>query len=188
MAHYLVSLGVGREDLVGICMERSLELVVGLLGILKAGAAYVPLDPEYPAERLAFMLSDARPPVLVTLRELAEQLPAHSACVVRLDADWLRIAGMPTSRLDAGRPSDLAYVIYTSGSTGQPKGVMNEHGAVVNRLCWMQAEYGLAPRDSVLQKTPFSFDVSVWEFFWPLMAGARLVMARPGGQQQFRPI
>jgi amino acid adenylation domain-containing protein/non-ribosomal peptide synthase protein (TIGR01720 family) len=184
LAQHLRALGVGPDVVVGLYLERSFEMVVGLVGILKAGGAYLPLDPEYPPDRLAFMLSDARAPVLVTVGGLADDLPAHDARVVRLDADWPQVAVMPATALEAGAgPDNLAYVIYTSGSTGKPKGVMNEHGAVVNRLCWMQAEYGLSPLDSVLQKTPFTFDVSVWEFLWPLMQGARLVMARPAGHK-----
>src|SRR5690606_28583870 len=163
------------------------EMVVGLLGILKAGAAYVPLDPSYPPERLRYMLGDAAPPVLLTQAHLAERLPAAAAEVIALDADWPAIARQAANDLDAGalgvEPHHLAYMIYTSGSTGLPKGAMNEHRAVVNRLHWMQMQYGLGADDRVLQKTPFSFDVSVWEFFWTLMSGACLVVARPQGHQ-----
>ncbi|MCP4655431.1 MAG: amino acid adenylation domain-containing protein, partial [bacterium] len=189
LAHILRFLGVGRSDgasetLVGICAERSLEMVVGLVGILKAGGAYLPLDPSYPRERLAFMLEDSRVPVLLTQEHLAATLPAHGAKVVRLDADWPAIAvESRESPLGGGVAGNLAYAIYTSGSTGRPKGVMNTHRAIVNRILWMQEAYGLGPADRVLQKTPFSFDVSVWEFFWPLVTGARLVMARPEGHK-----
>jgi amino acid adenylation domain-containing protein len=185
VARHLQSLGVGPDVIVGVCMERSVELVVGLLGILKAGGAYLPLDPAYPSQRLQFMLADARPPVLLTQQHLLTALPVHEAQVVCLDAPKWKT---PLAR-DAENPaievSDLnaAYVIYTSGSTGRPKGAMNTHGAIVNRLLWMQDAYGLTPADRVLQKTPYSFDVSVWEFFWPLMTGARLVVASPGGHQ-----
>lgn len=187
LARHLRSRGVGVDQLVGICVERSLEMVVGLLGILKAGAAYVPLDPSYPPERLRYMLGDAAPPVLLTQAHLAERLPAAAAEVIALDADWPAIARQAANDLDAGalgvEPHHLAYMIYTSGSTGLPKGAMNEHRAVVNRLHWMQMQYGLGADDRVLQKTPFSFDVSVWEFFWTLMSGACLVVARPQGHQ-----
>jgi amino acid adenylation domain-containing protein/non-ribosomal peptide synthase protein (TIGR01720 family) len=184
LAHHLRGLGVGPEVRVGVCMERSPEMVVALLGILKAGGAYVPLDPGYPEPRLAFMLADAGVPVLLTQERLVAGLPAHEAQVVRLDADGAALASHPDGNPGvAVQPDNLAYVIYTSGSTGRPKGAMNTHAAVCNRLRWMQEEYGLRESDRVLQKTPFSFDVSVWEFFWPLMVGARLVVARPEGHK-----
>ncbi len=188
LAHRLHGLGVGPETLVGICAERSLEMVVALLGILEAGAAYVPLDPAYPADRLAYMLDDAAIPVLLTQRHLATRLPPHRAHTVFLDGlDGDGDTGPepspgPAPGLRTGPlPESLAYVIYTSGSTGRPKGTMNCHWAVRNRLLWMRDVFGLGAHDHVLQKTPFSFDVSVWELFAPLMVGARLVMARPGG-------
>jgi amino acid adenylation domain-containing protein len=182
VAHRLVGAGAGPETLVAICAERSVELVVGLLGIVKAGAAYLPLDPGYPAERLAFMMSDAAAPVLLTQRRLAAAVP-HDAEVLRLDEPehW---AGTPATRLPGrARPDAAAYVIYTSGSTGRPKGVVVTHEAIANRLHWMQGTFALTGEDVVLQKTPASFDVSVWEFFWPLLAGARLVLARPDGHR-----
>ncbi|MBW3656193.1 MAG: amino acid adenylation domain-containing protein, partial [Gemmatimonadetes bacterium] len=184
LAHRLRRLGVVRETRVGVCLERSVEMVAGLLGVLKAGGAYVPVDPGYPAERISWMLADSAVPVLLTQARLADALPEHAAHVVRVDADWPGIEREPESAPPVEVPADgLAYVIYTSGSTGRPKGAMNAHRGIVNRLLWMQAEYGLGAADVVLQKTPFSFDVSVWEFFWPLMAGARLVMARPQGHK-----
>nr|WP_304984929.1 non-ribosomal peptide synthetase [Corallococcus sp. CA047B] len=185
LAHHLRARGVGPETLVGVSLERSLEMVVALLGVLKAGAAYVPLDPSTPGERLAGMLEDTAAPVLLIQERFRSALPPHSAHVVALDTEWDAIARQPVSRPRALAGDDaLAYVIFTSGSTGRPKGAMNAHAGVVNRLRWMQARYGLTPGDTVLQKTPFSFDVSVWEFFWPLMTGARLVLARPGGHQE----
>jgi len=184
LARYLRKLGVGPEVRVGICLERSFEMVVGLLGILKAGGAYVPLDPEYPRERLVFMTDDAQLPVLLTVRHLADSLATQDTVVIRLDADWPDIALESKADLQSGTTAEnVAYVIYTSGSTGQPKGVMNTHRALCNRLHWMQKTYNLTNSDSVLQKTPFSFDVSVWEFFWPLMTGARLVLAPPGAHR-----
>ncbi|MBB4635033.1 non-ribosomal peptide synthetase [Longimicrobium terrae] len=264
LARRLVSMGVGPEARVGLCLERSLEMVAGILAVLKAGGAYVPLDPGYPAERLAGMVEDAGIGLLLTQSALLGTIPAAPGVRVlclddaagaisgvdqpgeihridglrrtdaigqtggfdrtkevdlidennlidqrhRIDGDD-RIRGIDgTDRIDQSRsideddragaidgsddqenprsgvgPSNAAYVIYTSGSTGRPKGVVNQHGAVINRLCWMQAEYGLAAHDVVLQKTPFSFDVSVWEFFWPLQRGATLVIARPGGHR-----
>ncbi len=184
LAHRLRRMGVGPEVRVGVCAERSLEMVVALLGILKAGGAYVPIDPGYPADRIAYMLADSGVPVLLTQARLAAGLPAHGAAVVRLDADWVSIAEESAASPDVDvTPDGLAYVIYTSGSTGRPKGAMNAHRGVVNRLLWKQGEYALHPDDVVLQKTPFSFDVSVWEFFWPLITGARLVLARPEGHK-----
>ena len=184
LAHYLRQYGVGPNVLVGIFIERSLEMVLGLLGILKAGGAYVPIDPDYPGERVAFMVEDAGISLLLTRQDVARKLPAHSARTICLDSDWTKIA-----TYDAANPAvdssgeHLAYMIYTSGSTGRPKGALNTHRGICNRLLWMQDRYQLGPSDTVLQKTPFSFDVSVWEFFWPLITGARLVVARPGGHR-----
>ena len=184
LAHHLQRLGVGPDALVGICVERSLEMVVGLLGILKAGGAYVPLDPTYPAERIAFMMTDARPHVLLTQQRLLADLPEHEAHIICLDTGWSTIAQQsganPTSAVSS---ENLAYVIYTSGSTGQPKGVMVSHRAICNHMFWMQARFPLAATDRVLQKTPFSFDASMTEFYAPLLSGAQLIMARPGGQK-----
>ncbi|WP_460902193.1 AMP-binding protein, partial [Paraburkholderia jirisanensis] len=189
LAHHLLSLGVQPDDRVAICVERSLDMIVGLLGIMKAGAAYVPLDPAYPADRLAYMLEDCAPVALLSQQALRDVLPTHSAPLLMLDDVQTRdaLALLPAGNpqpADLGlTPTSLAYVIYTSGSTGKPKGVMNGHRGVVNRLLWARDEYGIDASDRILQKTPFSFDVSVWEFFLPLLAGARLVFARPGGHQ-----
>jgi amino acid adenylation domain-containing protein len=181
LARRLRSLGVGPEVLVGVCAERSLEMVVALFGVLKAGGAYVPLDPSYPADRLAYMLADSRVPVLLTQESVRGRLPDLAARVLLLDGEDEE--GLPEGEAPAVTPDNVAYMIYTSGSTGRPKGAMNTHRAIVNRLLWMQDALGLDPTDRVLQKTPFSFDVSVWEFFWPLMMGACLVVAKPGGHQ-----
>nr|QEO74372.1 condensation domain-containing protein [uncultured bacterium] len=185
LASWLRQRGVGPEALVGVCMERSVELVVGLLGVLKAGGAYVPLDPEYPETRLRTVLDDARPAVLLTQLHLRERLPETSVPVHCLDGEWDATAAVaesvsPRSGADA---SHAAYVIYTSGSTGLPKGVLNSHEGICNRLRWMQETYDLGGADRVFQKTPATFDVSVWEFFWPIMTGAALVLARPGGHR-----
>ncbi|BCA29115.1 non-ribosomal peptide synthase/polyketide synthase [Metapseudomonas otitidis] len=181
LAHHLHSLGVGPDVLVGIAAERSVEMVVGLMAILKAGGAYVPLDPEYPQDRLAYMFEDSGIALLLTQSHLRDGLPIPAGLpVLELDRS---AAWASTSDANPGvllHPENLAYVIYTSGSTGKPKGAGNRHIALHNRLAWMQEAYQLSAEDSVLQKTPFSFDVSVWEFFWPLMEGARLVMALPG--------
>ncbi|GAB4190132.1 MAG: hypothetical protein Fur006_31950 [Coleofasciculaceae cyanobacterium] len=184
LAHYLQTLGVGPEVLVGICVERSLEMAIGLLGILKAGGAYVPLDPAYPQERLTFMLEDAQVPVLLTQQYLADKLPPHNTQTICLDTNINEITQYSQKNPISGvNSNNLIYVIYTSGSTGKPKGVMNTHRGLCNRLLWMQDTYHLTVSDRVLQKTPFSFDVSVWEVFWPLMNGACLVVAQPGGHQ-----
>lgn len=176
--------GVGPEILVGVCLERSVEMVVALLAVLKAGGAYVPLDPEYPLDRLAFMLKDTRAPVVITTSNLRQKLPPSSANILCLDE--LNAGPAIENSGRSAQPTNLAYVIYTSGSTGKPKGAMNEHRGIVNRLLWMQEQYQLTPADVVLQKTPYSFDVSVWEFFWPLLTGAQLVMAKPGGHKDPR--
>jgi amino acid adenylation domain-containing protein len=175
--------GIGPEALVAVCAERAVELVVGLLGVLRAGAGYVPLDPEYPVQRLAFMLEDSAAPVLLTQPHLRERLPDTTATVVDLAEITAASASSAPADGQAAGPDNLAYVIYTSGSTGQPKGVANAHRGVVNRLDWMQRQYRLGAHDAVLHKTPISFDVSVWELFWPLVAGARLVLAKPGGHR-----
>jgi len=182
LAGRLRAMGVGKNVLVGISAERSVELVVGLVAIVRAGGAYVPLDPEYPRDRLAFMLEDAAVPVLLSDSAAIASLAPAGTTVVSLAG----VAEAPVSNegeLPLPSPDDAAYMIYTSGSTGRPKGALNAHSGIVNRILWMQGEYRLAPGDVVLQKTPFSFDVSVWEFFWPLIAGAKLVMARPGGHR-----
>jgi amino acid adenylation domain-containing protein len=182
LAHHLVSLGAGPGTL-GICLERSLDLVTGLLAILKAGGAYVPLDPDYPQERVSFMLEDAGCKVVVTSSELAG-LIGDEATTVLVDQHRVAIAAHPATKPETNTTAqDVAYVIYTSGSTGIPKGVAVGHRGVANRLAWMQARYPIGIQDAVLQKTPFSFDVSVWEFFWTLQTGARLVIARPGGHK-----
>jgi amino acid adenylation domain-containing protein len=184
LARFLRHIGVGSNILVGVFAERSLEMVLTLLAVLKAGGAYVPLDPSYPAQRLTHILEDAHVPLVLTQSHLANQLPAAVGDTHLLDTSWKTYRDESGDDLDdIGTPEDLAYVIFTSGSTGRPKGAMNEHRGICNRLLWMQEQYGLCANDRVLQKTPFSFDVSVWEFFWPLMTGARLVIARPEGHR-----
>ena len=185
LAHALGEQGVGPDVLVGVCVERSVEMVIGLLAILKAGGAYVPLDPEYPQERLAYMIEDSGIQLLLSQQSLLALLPAAGIQVIALDQPALWLDGYSREApAVAVHALNLAYVIYTSGSTGKPKGAGNSHRALVNRLSWMQQAYGLGASDAVLQKTPFSFDVSVWEFFWPLMTGARLVVAAPGEHRE----
>ncbi|HEX2080603.1 MAG TPA: non-ribosomal peptide synthase/polyketide synthase [Longimicrobium sp.] len=185
LAHHLGALGVGPDVRVGLCVERSLEMMVGLLAVLKAGGAYVPLDPGYPADRLAYMLADSAPALVLAQARLRDRVEHAGVPVLELDADVPAWAHQPATSPGRGAltPDHLAYVIYTSGSTGRPKGVEVPHRGVVNRLAWMPAFHGLDARDVVLQKTPYSFDVSVWELFWPLAAGARLVIARPDGHR-----
>ncbi|MEG3972253.1 amino acid adenylation domain-containing protein [Microcoleus sp. T2B6] len=177
LAHYLRSLGVGPEVLVGICVERSFEMLVGILGILKAGGAYVPIDPNYPSERLAFMLEDSSVPVLLIQKKLEEKLPPHSARVISLDSDWEEIAAYSEENPCSGvKSNNVAYVIYTSGSTGKPKGVLIEHRSLVNYTTVARAEYGIQERDRILQFSSISFDVSAEEIYTSLISGAILVL------------
>jgi non-ribosomal peptide synthetase component F len=173
LARHLQAQGVGPDAIVGLCLPRTADMVVAILGILKAGAAYLPLDPDYPAERIAFMLSDAQVPVLVTSEAIDEDLPAYWGRTVLIDADWPRIAAQEESAPDcAAAPDSLAYVIYTSGSTGTPKGVMLSHRGLAN-LAFAQAEiFGAGPGDRVLQFARLGFDAAVWEVAMALTAGA----------------
>nr|WP_240930806.1 non-ribosomal peptide synthetase [Rhodococcus sp. B10] len=185
VARYLISRGVGPESLVAVAMRRSLDLMVGLYGVIKAGAGYVPVDPDQPGERVAYILETAG--VSTVLSTSRDGFAADGVDVVELDRVELGgFAGGPVSDVDRVSPlaaSNVAYVLFTSGSTGRPKGVAISHAAIVNRLVWMQAEYALTDSDVVVQKTPVTFDVSVWELFWPLQVGARLVVARPDGHR-----
>ncbi len=185
LAHWLQSQGVKPDTHVGIAVERSLEMLVGLHGIMKAGGVYVPLEPTYPKERIADIIQDADLSIVLTQAHLRRILPAQGVQAICLDSDWdAVIAGCSEENPDSRTTLDnLAYTIYTSGSTGKPKGVMNTHKGILNRLLWMQDAYGLTQADRVLHKTPFSFDVSVWELFWPFMYGASLVVARPEGHK-----
>ncbi|MER5889423.1 amino acid adenylation domain-containing protein [Streptomyces sp. NPDC001941] len=184
LARVLISRGVGAESVVGVCLERGVGMVAALLGVVKAGAAYLPVDPEYPADRIAYVLDTAAARTVVTQGELGDLLPAD---VQRIDLDVLDLTlgngSRPAPDERRLNPQGPAYVIFTSGSTGRPKGVVVSHAGIVNRLAWMQGRFGLGADDRVLQKTPFGFDVSVWEFFWPLVEGASLVVARPGGHR-----
>jgi amino acid adenylation domain-containing protein len=183
LARHLIGLGVRPDDRVAICVERSVEMVVGLLAILKAGGAYVPLDPAYPKERLEYMLGDSAPVAVLAQAHTRVLLGELQVPVIDLEECQWHGHATDTPVVAQLTSAHLAYVIYTSGSTGMPKGVMIEHRSIVNRLLWMQQAYGLTRSDSVLQKTPFSFDVSVWEFFWTLSNGARLVVARAEGHK-----
>ncbi|MFC8914683.1 amino acid adenylation domain-containing protein [Streptomyces sp. NPDC057116] len=187
LARRLRDLGAGPDRPVAVYLPRSPELVTALLAVLKAGGAYLPLDPDHPAARLALQLDDVRPALLLTTTALAGG-PLRTAAGAAGPL-WVTVDGEPDGahadhRLPAtAHPDGLAYVIHTSGTTGRPKGVMNQHAGVVNRMAWMQDAYPLAAGERVLHKTPVGFDVSGWEFFWPLSVGAAIALARPGGHQ-----
>ncbi len=184
LAHYLIKAGIKADTLVGLCVDRSIEMVIALVGILKAGAAYVPFDPEYPQNRLDFMVDDSSISILLSENKFQNKFPAQKIEIICLDTDWAEIEKYSSTNPNCPiKPENLAYMIYTSGSTGKPKGTMVSHRAIVNRLLWMQDEYCLTEDDRILQKTPMSFDVSVWEFFWPLMTGAQIIMAQAGGHR-----
>ncbi len=185
MARFLSARGVGRETLVGICLERSAEMVIALLGVLKAGGAYVPIDPGYPGERIRYMLEDAGVSLLLTHSLLDRHLPRIPG-QKRIRIDQIEAALKTESHENLppqSSPHGLAYTIYTSGSTGRPKGVSVAHGALMNHMHWMQKTFEFTADDRFLQKTPFSFDPSVWEFYAPLTIGAALVMAKPYGHK-----
>src|SRR6185437_12886779 len=192
LARRLAAAGAGPETVVAVVMDRSAGLVSALVAVLKTGAAYLPVDPGYPAARVAFMLADAGPGLVLADSAYAAGLRQACAVPVLVPGEpglAAELAALPGSGLEdeerAGtlRPGNAAYVIYTSGSAGLPKGVAVPHAAVVNLLGWLQGVHGLGGADVVLQKTPVSCDVSVWELFWPLVTGARLVLARPGGHR-----
>ncbi|MFD0588381.1 amino acid adenylation domain-containing protein [Paenibacillus sp. GCM10027627] len=187
LAHQLRDIGVGRGQPVGIMAERSVEMVAGIFAILKAGGAYVPLDPSYPSERLAYMAADSGMSVLLTQRHLGEKL-AFGGLVVDLEDEALKHGGRTNNPEPLSEATDLAYMIYTSGTTGNPKGVMIQHRSVVNRLWWMQEKYPLEESDVIMQKTPVSFDVSVWELFWWSWFGGKLFLLGPGEEKDPRAI
>ena len=184
LAGRLAARGIGPDRVVALCFERSVELVVGMLATLRAGAAFLPLDPDEPAERLAMMVRDAEVAAVLASPATAAVAEAIDAGVITVAASALEEPAAGTAPLPAAvHPRAAAYVIYTSGSTGRPKGCVNEHRALSNRLQWMQSAYPIGPGDRVLQKTPCTFDVCVWEFLWPLLTGASLVLAEPGGHR-----
>ncbi len=184
LARWLVDAGVGADVLVGVLMERSVEMVVSLHAIVTAGGAYVPLDPDVPDDRSGYMVDEADLSVVLTQESLRDRVPQRVDNVLSVDAERELIDRYDCTDLDVTvDPDSAAYVIYTSGSTGRPKGVINEHRGIVNRLAWMQSVFDLGPDDCVLQKTPFGFDVSVWELFWPFQVGARLAIAAPDGHR-----
>jgi amino acid adenylation domain-containing protein len=184
LARVLRARGLERDDLIAVCIDRSIEQMVTVLGILLAGAAYVPVDPQGPTERRRFMLEDSRPRAIVTMRAFMDVIPNElRALAIALDTLPDDASADDDPLPPVGTPQDLAYVIYTSGSTGTPKGVLNQHDGVSNHLAWMAEVYPLTTDDRVLGKTPAVFDVSVWEWFWPLSQGACIVLTRPGGEK-----
>jgi amino acid adenylation domain-containing protein len=181
LAHLLRAAGVGPGSIVGLIVERSFSMMIGLLGILKAGGAYLPIGPENPPDRIRYLLQDAGVCVLLVQKKYSE-LVSFDGKTIDLESPETYQGPLENPCL-VNQPDDLAYVIYTSGSTGRPKGVMIEHRSAVNRLHWMQSAYPIGPEDVILQKTPYYFDVSVWEFFWWGMTGAKLYFLRPGGEK-----
>ncbi len=179
LARHLQELGVGPDSMVGVYIERGVDMVVALMGALKSGGAYLPLDPSFPEDRIAYMIEDSKAPVILTQADLVDDLPAHDAKVIRMDADWDDIAKRPTDApaTDATNAEHLAYMIYTSGSTGKPKGVQIPHRAVVNFLASMAKTPGFGPDDKLLAVTTLSFDISVLELFLPLTTGGTVVIA-----------
>ncbi len=188
IARYLTSNGIKKNDLVGIFMNRSLEMVASIHGIMKSGAAYVPIDPEYPLERINYMMVNGNLSYILTQLDLSSQIKDaigdRKMKVVYIDDKNSEYFTMAEERLNLHiEPEDIAYMIYTSGSTGYPKGVMNTNEGLCNRVLWMQKEYNMERGYKVLQKTPYCFDVSVWEFIWPLITGGTLVIAEPEGHK-----
>lgn len=184
LANHLLNRGIKKGDLIGICLERSLEMIIGILGILKAGAAYVPIDPEYPEERINYVLEEINAQTIISTQKSSAGL-SHKNTDKYLNIDDWSLIGQESvicPKIEI-QSSDIMYVIYTSGSTGKPKGVMNQYDGLLNRLLWAQDSYALDRTDVVLQKTTFCFDVSVWELFLPLITGAKLLFAKPEGHK-----
>lgn len=187
LAQYLVSKGVKQGQLIGVAMERSLEMVTTLYAILKAGAAYVPLDPDLPDGRINQMVETAGIELICGQSHLAKRLKKSAKTFVDINAAWPKLDEIEEqTHSQPVAAQSAAYMIFTSGSTGIPKGVIVDHAAIINRLQWMQDHFKITAKDVVLQKTPYSFDVSVWEFFWPLLYGAKLVIAKPDGHKEPR--
>lgn len=185
LARHLVHQGIKAEDFVGVCATRSLEMVISLYAILKAGAAYVPVEPTYPIKRIEFLFKDSKFSYILTQNQHKSAVAQYGGRFLCVDTEWNQVQNFSKDNLSLQVTQyQLAYMIYTSGSTGEPKGAMNTHGGICNRLLWMQKEYQLKAQDTILHKTPFSFDVSVWEFFWPLIAGAKLVLLEPEAHKE----
>jgi amino acid adenylation domain-containing protein len=184
VAHYLLRAGVGPDVRVGICMDRSLEMLIAVYGVLKTGGVYVPIDPYHPAERMAFTMEDSQVPLMLTQERWLAHLPSVGFEVISLDTEWSKFEAESTENPGGTfSPDNMISILYTSGSTGKPKGVMSTHRGICNLLRWMQEVFGLTAEDRHILKTPYSFDVSAWELFWPLVNGARLVIAKPEGHK-----
>ncbi len=181
LAHVLRAEGVGPGHVIAMMVERSLAMIIGVLGIVKAGGAYLPVSPDSPRDRIDYMLKDGGVRILLVHGKTAGRFAFRGLTINLDDSDSYR--GSTANPIILNKPQDLAYVIYTSGSTGKPKGVMIEHRSVVNRLHWMQHAYPIDENDVILQKTPYCFDVSVWELFWWAMQGAKLCFLMPGGER-----
>lgn len=180
LAHLLRAHGVGPDQIVGIMVERSFAMIIGILAIIKAGGAYLPISPDYPADRTSYILKDAGVAILLVHNRTAKKA-SFPGTVVNLDEES-NYRGPEHTLTIVNKPTDLAYIIYTSGSNGKPKGVMIEHRSLINRLTWMQSAYAIGSGDVVLQKTPFFFDVSVWELIWFALNGATLCLLAPGAE------
>lgn len=185
LANRLINLGIKPNTFVGVYIERSLEMIIALLGIIKSGGAYVPIDPSYPKERVDYMINDSQVKIILSKKEISSNISGENFQIINLDSDIdkIRMESDETPGVNI-QPENLAYMIYTSGSTGKPKGAMNTHSAILNRLIWMKDYLQINKDDNIFQKTSFSFDVSVWEFFLPLMSGAKLVFAKPDGHKE----
>lgn len=185
LAQFLILQQTHNNPFIGVYMERSFEMVIALVGIMKAGGAYVPIDPSHPADRIAYVIKDAGIDMILTQSRFMTQISDHEPLkTVDLEQQWDRIHPFPITPVNVNiEPHQVVYVIYTSGSTGKPKGVLISHHSLQNRLLWMQQHFNAQPEDRFLQKTPYSFDVSVWEFFWPLISGVTLVLCKPGGHR-----
>lgn len=181
LAHLLRAEGVRPGQIVALMVERSFAMIIGILGIIKAGGAYLPVSPSNPPDRIDFLLKDGGVNILLVHKQTAGKI-GFGGLIFNLDDPDL-YHGSTANPISVNKPQDLAYVIYTSGSTGKPKGVMIEHRSLVNRLHWMQQRYPIDRNDVILQKTPYCFDVSVWELFWWVLHGAKLCFLIPGGER-----
>ncbi len=184
LANYFIAQGIKTEDKIVICVERSMEMMIGIFGILKAGGTYLPIDPKNPQNRLTEIINDAQPKIILTDSKSDLNLP-RQVNIIYIDHIHDQPLGSNNSNPDCNvKPQNVAYIIYTSGSTGNPKGVMIEHHSLMNRLDWMQKEFPLSSNDVLLQKTNITFDVSVWELFWWSFAGASLAILSPGAERE----
>jgi non-ribosomal peptide synthetase component F len=181
LTHLLRAEGVRPGDIVGLMVERSFAMIIGIFGIIKAGGAYLPISPDNPSERIAYMLKNGGVKILLVQQKTVSRV-AFEGLTINLDDPEI-YRGSTANPAILNSPQDLAYVIYTSGSTGKPKGVMIEHRSLVNRLHWMQHACPIGQHDVILQKTPYTFDVSVWELFWWALRGAKLCFLMPGGEK-----